>query len=90
MILIVYSALQQLHFNFNFNATKTTEKDDVTSQVIKAYNTVIKPSIKDYLPKRDELLSSANQIFKFCTESGSDSVQEIQPTLAKLSCNFFT
>jgi hypothetical protein len=33
--------------------------DDVTSQVIKAYDQAIKPSLKDYLPKREELISAA-------------------------------
>ncbi|MEO6203305.1 MAG: hypothetical protein ABIU05_23505 [Nitrospirales bacterium] len=37
--------------------------EDVTSQVIKAYNQVIKPSIKDYMPKRDELISAAWKFF---------------------------
>lgn len=36
---------------------------DVTTQVIKAYNQAIKPSLKDYLPKREELISAAMQIF---------------------------
>jgi len=33
--------------------------DDVTSQVIKAYSHEIKPSIKDYIPKREELIKAA-------------------------------
>lgn len=37
--------------------------EDVTSQVIKAYNQVIKPSLKDYIPKREELISSALKLF---------------------------
>ncbi|CAN5389779.1 hypothetical protein BH11PSE11_BH11PSE11_12210 [soil metagenome] len=37
--------------------------EDVTSQVIKAYIQVIKPSIKDYTPKREELISGAFQMF---------------------------
>ena len=36
---------------------------DVTSQVIQAYDQVIKPSLKDYLPKRDELLPAALGLF---------------------------
>src|SRR5262245_8112514 len=31
--------------------------EDVTSQVIKAFDSKIKPSAKDYLPKREELIS---------------------------------
>lgn len=37
--------------------------EDVTSQVLKAFNQVIKPSIKDYLPKRAELISAATKVF---------------------------
>ncbi len=37
--------------------------DDVTAQVIKVFNQVIKPSLKDYLPKREELISAALKIF---------------------------
>jgi len=37
--------------------------EDVTSQVIKAYNQEIKPKLKDYLPKRDELISAAVRVF---------------------------
>lgn len=36
---------------------------DVTSQVIKAYNQAIKPSIKDYLPRRNELIPAALELF---------------------------
>jgi len=37
--------------------------EDVTSQVIKAFNQVIKPSLKDYLPKRNELIPAALELF---------------------------
>ncbi len=37
--------------------------DDVTSQIIKAYNTAVKPKLKDYIPKREELISAATTIF---------------------------
>lgn len=37
--------------------------EDVTAQVIKAYNQAIKPSIKDYLPKREQLISAATTLF---------------------------
>ncbi|MGH9345184.1 MAG: hypothetical protein ACRD19_15675, partial [Terriglobia bacterium] len=39
-----------------FEAILRNRCEDVTSQVIKAYKTAIKPSIKDFLPKRDALL----------------------------------
>ncbi len=37
--------------------------DDVTSQVISAYQATIKDRLKEYLPKRDELISAALQVF---------------------------
>ena len=37
--------------------------EDVTSQVISAFDKTIKPSIKDYLPKREELIQGALQFF---------------------------
>ena len=37
--------------------------EDVTSQVVKAFNHAIKPSLKDYLPKREELISAALKLF---------------------------
>jgi hypothetical protein len=37
--------------------------EDVTSQVIKAYDTSIKPRLKDYIPKREELISTALTLF---------------------------
>lgn len=37
--------------------------EDVTSQVIKAFDTKIKPSLRDYLPKREELIKAAYIIF---------------------------
>jgi len=35
----------------------------VTAQVLKAYNQAVKPSLKDYIPKREELISAATNIF---------------------------
>ena len=37
--------------------------EDVTSQVIKAYDTKIKPSLRDYMPKREELIKAASIFF---------------------------
>jgi len=37
--------------------------EDVTSQVIKAFDTKIKPNLKDYLPKREELIQAAATFF---------------------------
>src|SRR3990172_7824965 len=36
---------------------------DVTAQIIKAYNTVIKPKLKNYLPNREALLDAAVKVF---------------------------
>lgn len=36
---------------------------DVTAQIIKAYTQAIKPRLKDYLPKRDELIPAALKLF---------------------------
>jgi hypothetical protein len=37
--------------------------EDVTSQVIKAFDAKIRPRLKDYLPKREELIQAAYQVF---------------------------
>ena len=37
--------------------------EDVTSQVIKAFDTTIKPELKDYLPNRKELIEGAWKAF---------------------------
>lgn len=36
---------------------------DLTSQVIRAYQTVIKPKLKDYLPNKEALLNAAVKVF---------------------------
>jgi hypothetical protein len=46
-----------------FEAILRNRCEDVTSQVVKAYKTAIKPSLKDYLPKKEFLLESAVKIF---------------------------
>lgn len=37
--------------------------EDVTSQVIKAFDSTIRPKLKDYLPKREELIHAALVVF---------------------------
>lgn len=37
--------------------------EDVTAQVVAAFDKTIKPSWKDYLPKREELIRGALQVF---------------------------
>jgi hypothetical protein len=46
-----------------FEAILRNRCEDVTSQVVKAYKTAIKPSLKEYIPKKEALLQSAVQIF---------------------------
>lgn len=44
-------------------AVFTQYGEDVTAQALKAFNSEIKPSLKDYLPKREELISGALKLF---------------------------
>jgi predicted metal-dependent hydrolase len=37
--------------------------DDVTAQMMKAYSTEIRPKLKDYLPKREELITATLKVF---------------------------
>ncbi len=37
--------------------------EDVTSQVISAFNVAIRPKLKDYLPKKEELIKAAMEVF---------------------------
>ncbi|MDP3297044.1 MAG: hypothetical protein Q8N09_05540 [Thermodesulfovibrionia bacterium] len=37
--------------------------DDVTSQIIKAFDGEIRPKLKDYIPKREELIEAAFRVF---------------------------
>jgi hypothetical protein len=46
-----------------FEAILRNRCEDVTSQVIMAYKTAIKPSLRDYIPKKELLLESAVKIF---------------------------
>lgn len=50
-------------YSTRFEHVLRENSDDVTAQVIKAYNQAIKPSLKDYIPKRDELISAALKLF---------------------------
>jgi hypothetical protein len=52
---------QQYHVRLEACLRETGE--DVTSQVISAFDKTIKPSLKDYLPKREELIQAALQFF---------------------------
>jgi hypothetical protein len=46
-----------------YEAILRDHSEDVTAQIIKAYDRAIKPSIKDYLPKREELIGAAVKVF---------------------------
>jgi len=50
-------------YQTRFEHILRTDTMDVTAQVIKAYDKVIKPSIKDYLPNREELIGTATRVF---------------------------
>ena len=50
-------------YTTRFEHLLRTKAQDVTAQVIKAYNQAVKPRIKDYIPKREELISTATTIF---------------------------
>jgi len=60
------SSLRKIYgdqYHTRLEAVLRSNTEDVTSQVIKAYDVAIKPSIKDYIPKRDELISAGTKVF---------------------------
>jgi hypothetical protein len=50
-------------YHLRLEAILRDNGEDVTSQVISAFDKTIKPSLKDYLPKREELIQTALQFF---------------------------
>jgi len=50
-------------YETRFEHLLRTDAEDVTAQVIKAYVQAVKPRLKDYLPKRQELISAATTVF---------------------------
>lgn len=50
-------------YETRFEHVLRTKAEDVTAQVLKAYNQAVKPRMKDYIPKREELISAATTIF---------------------------
>lgn len=50
-------------YNTRFEHILRQQSEDVTSQVLKAFNQVIKPKLKNYLPNRQELISAATKVF---------------------------
>ncbi len=57
---------QQLYaeqYHIRLEALLRESGEDVTSQILKAFDKTIKPSLKDYIPKREELIKAALAIF---------------------------
>ncbi|HUA67320.1 MAG TPA: hypothetical protein VMA13_02125 [Candidatus Saccharimonadales bacterium] len=50
-------------YNVRLEAILRERGEDVTSQVVAAFDKEIKPSLKDYLPKREELIKGALTFF---------------------------
>jgi len=50
-------------YSTRFEHMLRENSDDVTAQVIKAYEQVIKPKLKEYMPHRKELISAALVLF---------------------------
>ncbi len=50
-------------YHIRLEALLRESGEDVTSQVLKAFDRTIKPSLKDYIPKREELIKAALAIF---------------------------
>jgi len=50
-------------YETRFEHILRTKTQDVTAQVLKVYSQAVKPRIKDYIPKREELISTATTIF---------------------------
>lgn len=50
-------------YGIRLEALLREQGEDVTSQIVKAFDTKIKPRLKDYLPNRDELIKAALDLF---------------------------
>ena len=50
-------------YHIRVEAILREASEDVTAQVLKAFDAKIKPKLKDYLPKRQELLEAALKVF---------------------------
>ena len=50
-------------FHVRYEAILREYSEDVTAQIIKAFDRAIKPSIQDYLPRREELIQAAMKMF---------------------------
>src|SRR5260370_3303063 len=57
---------QQLYtdqYHIRLEALLRESGEDVTSQVLKAFDSTIRPRLKDYLPNREELIKAAFTLF---------------------------
>ena len=52
-----------INSTFGVEAILRENSEDVTAQIIKAYDRAIKPSISDYWLKREALIQAAMKIF---------------------------
>ena len=50
-------------YHIRVEAILRASGEDVTSQVLKAFNAKIRPHLKDYLPKKEELIKATLQLF---------------------------
>jgi hypothetical protein len=50
-------------YHIRLEAMLRESGEDVTAQVLKAFRTVIKPRLKDYLPNKEALLDAAVKVF---------------------------
>lgn len=76
-------------YETRFEHILRTAAEDVTAQVIKAYNQAVKPSLKDYVPKREELISAATTIIYRGNESTRSLTicRNLSPTLTLPASN---
>ncbi len=50
-------------YDTRIDAIIRNNSDDVTAQIVSAYEMTIGQKLKEYLPKRDELINAASQVF---------------------------
>ena len=60
---IQFAKLYSEQYHIRLEALLRESGEDVTSQVLKAFDRTIRPSIRDYIPKREELIKAALAIF---------------------------
>jgi hypothetical protein len=60
-------------YHTRFEAALRDGNEDITSQVIKAFDQKIRPNLKEYLPKRKELIEAAYQVLIFGLKTLAES-----------------